>query len=82
MNHTHQQPSNEAWQAFVARSGAPLDGVVSQVVPFGSFVRFEEGVDGLLHASETSRVLKAGQQVRVEVVEIDAERRRVSLREV
>ncbi len=81
MNHT-QQPTDQAWQAFVARSGAPLTGVVSSIVPFGSFVRFEEGVDGLLHASETPHTLEVGQQVRVEVLELDSENRRVSLREV
>ena len=82
MNHTQQQPSDEAWRAFVARSGAPMTGVVSGVVPFGSFVRFEEGVDGLLHASETSRTFEIGEQVRVQVLELDSDKRRVSLREV
>ena len=35
MNQTHEPPSAEAWQAFVARSDGARDGVVSATVPFG-----------------------------------------------
>jgi ribosomal protein S1 len=82
MNQTHQPPSAEAWQAFVARSGEALDGVVSTVVPFGAFVRFEEGVDGLLPAAEAKDQLDVGDRVTVRVLALDADQRRVSLQQV
>jgi small subunit ribosomal protein S1/4-hydroxy-3-methylbut-2-enyl diphosphate reductase len=82
MNQTHQQPSADDWRAFVARSGDVLDGVVSAVAPFGAFVRFEEGVDGLIPTVEARRELGVGDRVSVRVLQLDAERRRVSLREV
>lgn len=82
MNQTHQQPSAEAWRAFVARSGDVLDGVVSAVVPFGAFVRFEEGVDGLIPSAEAKRQLQSGDRVSVRVLQLDEEQRRVSLQEV
>lgn len=81
MNQTHQPPSTEAWQSFVARSDSVLDGVVTAVVPFGSFVRFDEGVDGLLHAVQTTRTPQVGDRVSVRVLELDPENRRVSLQE-
>ncbi|HRA75299.1 MAG TPA: S1 RNA-binding domain-containing protein [Propionicimonas sp.] len=82
MNQTHQPPAAEAWQAFVARSGGTLAGVVSAVVPFGAFVRFEEGVDGLIPAAESQRSLRVGDHVSVRVLELDPEKRRVSLQQV
>jgi Ribosomal protein S1 len=56
-------------------------------VPFGAFVSIREGVEGLVHVSEIALhhvdspelELSIGQQVRVKVTEIDADRRRVSL---
>jgi len=82
MNQTHQPPSAEAWQAFVARSDGPLEGVVSAIVPFGAFVRFAEGVDGLLPTAELKQELSAGDQVTVRVLELDPDQRRVSLQQV
>lgn len=82
MNQTHQPPSAEAWHAFVARSNGPLDGVVSALVPFGAFVRFEEGVDGLLPTAESKHELNAGDRVTVRVLELDSNKRRVSLQQV
>jgi ribosomal protein S1 len=82
MNQTHQPPSAEAWTAFVARSGGTLEGTVSALVPFGAFVRFEEGVDGLLPTTEAKRQLSAGDHVTVRVLQLDADNRRVSLQQV
>lgn len=82
MNQTHQPPSGEAWQAFVARSDGALDGIVSAIVPFGAFVRFEEGVDGLLPTAESKHQLSAGDRVTVRVLQLDANRRRVSLKQL
>ena len=81
MNQSHQPPSAEAWAAFVERSTSPLEGVVSAVVPFGAFVRFAEGVDGLLPTGQWGRSPQVGDRLRVRVLELDAERRRVSLTE-
>ncbi|MCA0294851.1 MAG: S1 RNA-binding domain-containing protein [Actinobacteria bacterium] len=81
MNHTHQPPSAEAWQAFVARSDGTLDGIVSAVVPFGAFVRFDEGVDGLLPDVAATRDLNPGDRVTVRVLAVDPDNRRVSLQQ-
>jgi small subunit ribosomal protein S1 len=56
-------------------------------VDFGAFVELEPGLEGLVHISELSNqrvrsaadVVKAGQQVNINIMEIDAEGRRVSL---
>jgi small subunit ribosomal protein S1 len=82
MNQPHQPPSVEAWSAFVARSSGPLEGVVSAVVPFGAFVRFDEGVDGLIPIAEVTQVINVGDRVAVRVLELDPENRRVSLRQI
>ena len=82
MNQTHEPPSADAWQAFVARSDGALDGVVTATVPFGVFVRFEEGVGGLLPTAESKHQLSAGDRVTVRVLQLDADRRRVSLQQL
>jgi small subunit ribosomal protein S1 len=56
-------------------------------VPFGAFVRVSEGIEGLVHISELSgrhveipeQVVQVGDQVFVKVIDIDLERRRISL---
>src|ERR1700710_994297 len=68
------------------QKGAVRKGVVSSIVNFGAFVDLG-GVDGLVHASElswkhiehASEVVEVGQEVTVEVLEVDLERERVSL---
>lgn len=67
--------------------GDERDGTVTRVMPFGAFVRIAEGLEGLVHVSEISatrvadpaEALSAGDRVRVRVVGIDPERRRLSL---
>lgn len=69
-------------------SGTVLKGTVTQIVKFGAFTRLEEGVEGLIHISEMGvdhisspwEVLEEGQKVDVEVVLVDPERQRMSLR--
>jgi ribosomal protein S1 len=56
--------------------GDVVDGEVSGVVPFGTFVRFADGVDGLLPGVTG---LEVGAAVTVRVLDKDAERRRASL---
>ena len=66
--------------------GAELTGTVKTITPFGAFVDLG-GVDGLLHVSEMSRrrvtdpkeVISVGQQVRVKVIKIENDGKRISL---
>ena len=65
-----------------------LFGKITNVADYGCFVEIEEGVEGLVHVSEMdwtnknvnpSRVVQVGEEVEVMVIEIDEERRRISL---
>ncbi|MFJ5219721.1 S1 RNA-binding domain-containing protein [Streptomyces sp. NPDC088354] len=67
--------------------GQTLHGQVTKVVPFGVFVEVADGVEGLVHLRELTRmpveppenVLQVGDEVTVVVTEIDRERRRLAL---
>ncbi len=67
--------------------GTIVDGTVTKVVPFGAFVQLGEATEGLVHISEMaprhietpSQVVKVGDAVKVKVMEINPERRRISL---
>jgi small subunit ribosomal protein S1 len=67
--------------------GADVDATVTRLMPFGAFARIAEGLEGLIHISEMadghvdqpSDAVQVGQQVRVRIVGIDPERRRLSL---
>jgi ribosomal protein S1 len=76
----HSTPGS-AWQEFLARQcgRAPIDGVVTSVVPFGVFVRLHDGVEGLLHRSEWTAEPQPGATVSVRILDLDLTRRRVSL---
>ena len=84
-----RQTREDPWDEFArdVESGGIIDGKVTKTVPFGAFVSVGEGVEGLVHVSEIAMhhvespelELSIGQQVRVKVTEIDADRRRVSL---
>ncbi len=84
-----RQTTRDPWEQFIEANegGDVLDGVVTKTVPFGAFVSIGEGVEGLVHVSEIAMhhvespelELSIGQQVRVKVTEVDADRRRVSL---
>ena len=63
-------------------------GVVTKCVEYGAFVRLGEGLEGLVHSSEIdwtrknvnpSKVLSPSQEISVKIIEIDAEKRRISL---
>lgn len=69
-------------------SGTPIRGIVRNLTNFGAFVEIEEGIDGLVHISDMSwtkrirhpsEVIKKGQELDVIVLNIDKERRRISL---
>jgi small subunit ribosomal protein S1 len=69
------------------RIGDELEGKVTKVVTFGAFVEIMDGVEGLVHISELAHhhvenpreIVEPGQDVRVKILEIDSERRRLSL---
>lgn len=64
-----------------------VTGTVTRVVDFGAFVELEPGLEGLIHVSELSNqrvrsasdAVKPGQEVKVRILEIDADSRRISL---
>ena len=84
-----RQTAEDPWEAFAQTTdvGSDVDGKVTKTVPFGAFVSVGEGVEGLVHVSEIAMhhvespelELSLGQEVKVKVTEIDADRRRVSL---
>ena len=85
-----KQMGNDPWQEIAARypEGAKLSGQVTNLTDYGCFVEIEDGVEGLVHVSEMdwtnknihpSKVVNLGDTVEVMVLEIDEERRRISL---
>ncbi|MFN2617039.1 MAG: 30S ribosomal protein S1 [Thermoleophilaceae bacterium] len=84
-----KQTQQDPWQRVVDayNVGDELEGKVTKVVTFGAFVEIMDGVEGLVHISELAQhhvenpreVVEPGQVVRVKVLEIDSERRRLSL---
>jgi small subunit ribosomal protein S1 len=79
----------DPWQHFARthQLGQVVSGRVTKLVPFGSFVRVEEGIEGLVHISELAghhvdlpdQVVAVGDEIFVKVIDIDLERRRISL---
>ena len=79
----------DPWQTFARthRIGQVVPGKVTKLVPFGAFVRVEDGIEGLVHISELAQrhidlpeqVAKVGDEVFVKIIDIDLERRRISL---
>jgi small subunit ribosomal protein S1 len=84
-----KQTQEDPWQRVVDTHGVGdvLDGKVTKVVAFGAFVEILSGVEGLVHISELaehhvenpSEVVSTGQEIKVKILEIDGERRRISL---
>jgi small subunit ribosomal protein S1 len=84
-----KQTQEDPWQRVVSthRSGDVLEGTVTKVVAFGAFVEILPGVEGLVHISELadhhvespSEVVEPGAILNVKILEIDEERRRLSL---
>src|ERR1700687_6025493 len=82
---TQQDP----WQEFANahRVGELVYGRVTKLVPFGSFVQVGEGIEGLVHISEMAvhhvdlpeQVVTPGEELWVKIIDIDLERRRISL---
>jgi len=79
----------DPWQVFARTHaiGQYAPGKVTKIVPFGAFVRVADGIEGLVHISElsakhidlASQVVTVNQDVFVKVIDIDLDRRRISL---
>ena len=85
-----KQMGNDPWQEIAQRypEGTKITGQVTNLTDYGCFVEIEDGVEGLVHVSEMdwtnknihpSKVVNLGDTVEVMVLEIDEERRRISL---
>ncbi|HSW33148.1 MAG TPA: 30S ribosomal protein S1, partial [Steroidobacteraceae bacterium] len=85
-----KQLGADPWQNIARRypAGTRLFGKVTNIADYGCFVEIEEGVEGLVHVSEMdwtnknvspSKVVHIGEEVEVMVLDIDEERRRISL---
>jgi small subunit ribosomal protein S1 len=84
-----KQTQEDPWQRVISthRPGDVLEGQVTKVVAFGAFVEILPGVEGLVHISELadhhvenpSEVVEPGASLNVKILEIDEERRRLSL---
>src|SRR5438874_8131182 len=77
------------WRAFARQNhpGDVVQGTVTKLVPFGAFVKVADGIEGLVHISELSarhvelaeQVVSVNEEVFVKIIDIDLERRRISL---
>jgi small subunit ribosomal protein S1 len=84
-----KQTQDDPWQRVVDtyNIGDDLEGTVTKVVTFGAFVEILDGVEGLVHISELAahhvenprEVVQPGDEIKVKVLEVDDERRRLSL---
>ncbi len=85
-----KQLQEDPWSAIEARYqvGQKLKGRVTNIADYGAFVELEPGIEGLIHVSEMSwtkknvhpgKIVSTSQEVEVQVLEVDASKRRISL---
>ena len=85
-----KQMGDDPWLNITRRypEGTRLFGKITNIADYGAFVEIEEGVEGLVHVSEMdwtnknihpSKIVQLGDEVEVAVLDIDEERRRISL---
>ncbi|WP_440995926.1 30S ribosomal protein S1 [Arhodomonas sp. SL1] len=85
-----KQLGEDPWENIAGRypEGARVNGRVTNITDYGAFVEIEEGVEGLVHVSEMdwtnknvnpAKVVAIGDEVEVMILDIDEERRRISL---
>jgi len=89
MSFSLKQAGPNPWATVHQRyqTDSVVTGVVSRVADFGAFVELEPGLEGLIHVSELStgrvrtpgEVVKPGQEVRVRILEINSDARRIGL---
>ncbi len=80
---------NDPWNEFAMahRVGELVYGRVTKLVPFGAFVQVGEGIEGLVHISEMAvhhvdspeQVVTPGEELWVKIIDLDLQRRRISL---
>jgi small subunit ribosomal protein S1 len=85
-----KQLGGDPWHAISERypMNSKISGKVTNITDYGCFVEIEEGIEGLVHVSEMdwtnknvnpNKIIHLGQEVEVMVLDVDAERRRISL---
>src|SRR6188508_3323592 len=85
-----KQLQADPWAGIEAKYpvGARFNGTVTNIADYGAFVELEPGVEGLIHVSEMSwtkknvhpgKIVSTSQEVEVQVLEVDPEKRRISL---
>jgi small subunit ribosomal protein S1 len=85
-----KQLQTDPWEGVAAKypPGVRFSGKVTNVTDYGAFVELEPGVEGLVHVSEMSwvkknvapsKIVTPGQEVEVQVLEVDSNKRRISL---
>ncbi|MAF60563.1 30S ribosomal protein S1 [Blastomonas sp. CCH5-A3] len=85
-----KQLESDPWEGASVKYpvGAKLSGAVTNITEYGAFVELEPGIEGLVHVSEMSwtkknvhpgKIVSTSQEVDVIVLEVDAEKRRISL---
>ncbi len=85
-----KQLESDPWEGASAKYpiGAKLSGTVTNITEYGAFIELEAGIEGLVHVSEMSwtkknvhpgKIVSTSQEVDVIVLEVDAEKRRISL---
>ena len=85
-----KQLDSDPWEGVAAKYpvGAKLSGTVTNITEYGAFVELEAGIEGLVHVSEMSwtkknvhpgKIVSTSQEVDVMVLEVDSDKRRISL---
>ncbi|MGE3622919.1 MAG: 30S ribosomal protein S1 [Bdellovibrionales bacterium] len=85
-----KQLESDPWEGVVAKypAGTRLSGRVTNITDYGAFVELEPGIEGLVHVSEMSwtkknvhpgKIVSSSQEVEVMVLDIDMQKRRISL---
>ena len=85
-----KQLADDPWNTAAAkyREGMRVKGTVTNIADYGAFVELEEGIEGLVHVSEMSwtkknvhpgKIVSTSQEIEVEILEVDEEKRRISL---
>jgi len=85
-----KQLESDPWEGAAAKYplGAKLSGRVTNITEYGAFVELEPGIEGLVHVSEMSwtkknvhpgKIVSTSQEVEVVILEVDEEKRRISL---
>jgi small subunit ribosomal protein S1 len=85
-----KQLESDPWEGIAAKYpvGTRYKGTVTNITDYGAFVELEPGVEGLIHVSEMSwtkknihpgKIISTSQEVEVQVLEVDPEKRRISL---